>query len=329
MRCLSQGFFRAQVVVLLASIVFGPASELRGEGRAEVDPEVIGELIAKLDDGRYAVRESSKERLLEIGRPAIPGLLRASKSASPEQRIRAVELLATIRFSVIKREFTAMGKAAEEDLDVEHAMWVIALLLDPELEEQSVNDQLDLMAAAVRKRIGVEIEPKALPPAEVVMALTGVLKEEFGLEGDEKSYDHPDNSSIHRVITRRKGLPIILSEIAVAVARRLELPIVGVPVPGRYMIKYDGAQAPGGKQADLIINPYEGWKITTAEEIARTARFFDPRGDLSASPPRATISRILRNMHNHAVMKRQRALEGSIERCLLLLVPAEQRVPLP
>jgi regulator of sirC expression with transglutaminase-like and TPR domain len=329
MRCLSQGFFRAQVAVLLTGIVFVAVSDLRGEDRAEVDQGVLGELIAKLDDGRYAVREKAKERLLEIGSPAIPGLLRASKNASPERRIRAVELLATIRFSVIKREFTAMGKAAEEDLEVEHAMWVIALLLDPDLEEQSVTGRLDLVAAAVRKRIGAGVEPKTLPPAEAVMALIGVLKEEFGLEGDEKSYDHPDNSSIHRVLTRRKGLPIILSEIAVAVARRLELPIVGVPVPGRYMIKYDGAQAPGGKQSDLIINPYDGWKITTAAEIGRTVRFFDPREDLSASQPRATISRILRNMHNHAAMKRQRDLERSIEQCLLLLVPAEQRVPLP
>ena len=241
MRCLSQGFFRSQVVVLLTGIVFVAGSDLRGEDRVEVDQEIIGALIAKLNHGQYAVRgefEGEAVRNWESSDSRSP--------ASEQKRLRRSSgfgpssCLGTIRFSVIKREFTAMGKAAEEDLEVEHAMWVIALLLDPDLEEQSVTGRLDLVAAAVRKRIGAGVEPKALPPAEVVRALIGVLKEEFGLEGDEKSYDHPDNSSIHRVLTRRRGLPIILSEIAVAVARRLDLPIVGVPVPGRYMIKYDG-----------------------------------------------------------------------------------------
>ena len=48
------------------------------------------------------------------------------------------------------------------------------------------------------------------------------------------------------MIARRKGLPILLSEIAVAVARRLELPVVGLGIPGRYMIKYEGRRAPAG-----------------------------------------------------------------------------------
>ncbi|MEM7268417.1 MAG: transglutaminase family protein, partial [Pseudomonadota bacterium] len=39
---------------------------------------------------------------------------------------------------------------------------------------------------------------------------------------------------IHRVLERKKGLPILLSEIAVAVAGRLDLPIVGLEIPGRY-----------------------------------------------------------------------------------------------
>lgn len=306
----------------LGAVVLMAAASPGAEEARDANEVAIAGMIAALDDEHYAVREQARKDLLKIGPPAVPSLLKATRSDSPERRIRAAKLVATIRFQTISVEFEAMGKKPDDELDVEHTMWVIALLLDPDLEEKSVTESLDRMAAAVRKELGPKADPKSMPPAEVMAALTGVLKEEIGLQGDEITYVNPENSSIHRVIARKKGLPILLSEIAVAVARRLDLPVVGLPIPGRYMIKYDGARAPIGEdRSDIIVNPYEGWRVTTPAELARTVLGFDPRTDLLASPPRATISRMLRNMHSHALLQRKAELAGSILHCLELLVP--------
>lgn len=316
----------ARLIVLWTGVVLGVVpTAVRCEA---VSSEIIQALVSELGDEKFAVREKAKKRLLEIGRPAIPLLRKVDKSDSPEQRLSAAKLVATIQSGVIIREFAVMGKAGDAELDVEHAMWVIALLLDPDLKKTTMTDTLDRMAAKVRERAGKEGELKTLPPAQVVRALTTAMKDEFGLKGDSVTYYRPENSSIHRVLVRKKGLPILLSEIAVAVARRLDLPIVGIPVPGRYMIKYDGAQAPGGKQADIIINPFENWKVTSVAELAQSIRLFNPRDDLAASPPRATIERMLRNMQNHAQMTRQSDLEATIGECLTLINPSEFGVPL-
>ncbi|MHB1138547.1 MAG: transglutaminase family protein [Microthrixaceae bacterium] len=62
-----------------------------------------------------------------------------------------------------------------------------------------------------------------------------------GLEGDRLDYYAPDNSLLDRVLERRRGIPITLSVIAIEVARRLEVPLVGVGMPGHFLVG-DGAR---------------------------------------------------------------------------------------
>jgi len=276
----------------------------------------IQALIESLDDESFAVWNEADERLLGFGKAALPALLQASRSDSPEKRVRSVKLIRRIRDGIIRAEFERMGKLADADLEVEHAMWAIALLLDPELEKKVVTKALDEIAAAVRKKLGEGAEPKDRPPARAMAALIAVLKNQYGLTGDMITYQHPDNSSVHRVIARRKGLPILLSEIAVAVSRRLELPVVGLGIPGRYMIKYDGRKAPGGEpEKDIIINPFEGWRETSVRELSMTVPGFDADEHLLESPARLTILRIMRNMENHAMVKGRQELVRLILDC--------------
>jgi len=292
-----------------------------GESAPAVPDELIEQRVAELDDERFAVRERAKAALLEIGKPAVDSLLKAAKSDSPERRIRARELVEAIRFRSLSGRFQALGDQAEEDLDVEHGMWVVALILDPDLEKKTITARLDAMAAAIRKEIG-NAKPASLPPAKFMEIFTGVLKEDFGLRGDEATYHHPDNSSVHRVMERKKGLPILLSEIAVAVGRRLEVPIVGLGIPGRYMFKYDGAQAPEGQiKEDIIVDPFGGWVEVSPAQLAQAIAGFDPRTDLLPSPRRVTLVRMLNNLRSDAFEQRQFRLAEAVGAYQLLLNP--------
>ncbi|MFP6648043.1 MAG: transglutaminase family protein, partial [Pirellulaceae bacterium] len=98
-------------------------------------------------------------------------------------------------------------------------------------------------------------------------------------------------------LSKKKGLPILLSHIAVSVAERLKVPIVGIPLAGRYMIKYDGARAPAGSPADdIIIDPFGDWQILTQERVRELVPSFDPESDLMPSSRHEVISRMLRNL---------------------------------
>jgi len=57
----------------------------------------------------------------------------------------------------------------------------------------------------------------AVAQAFACRQLLGVAQ---GFAGDRKHYDHPDNSMLDVVLTRRRGLPILLSVVYVEVARR-------------------------------------------------------------------------------------------------------------
>ncbi len=314
-------------VLCLALTALGTAGGLAEKPGATAEPaasrELIEEMIAALADERFAVREQAKVDLLKIGRPAMRQLMDAAKSDSPEQRFRAAEIVDALRYRLLSAEFEALGKLDDDQIEVEHGMWLIAKILDPDLTKESVSAKLDQMAEAVRKAVGAK-KPAALPPAEIMATLTGVLRIEFGLTGDEVTYQHPDNSSVHRVIERKRGLPILLSEIGVAVARRLEVPVVGLAIPGRYMIKYEGSRAPEGeKQADIIVNPFEGWKATNPAELSRRIRGFDPRVHLMPSSTRATLVRMLNNMHAHSLVQRQHRQAEAIRSFRLLLIEDE------
>jgi regulator of sirC expression with transglutaminase-like and TPR domain len=176
-------------------------------------------------------------------------------------------------------------------------MWLIARILNPEVKKQDLSRQLDALADRVRKQLGKGVEPANADPQVVVAALRQVLNVEQGFTGNMEDYNHPDNSSLERVLATKKGLPILLSHVAIAASRRLGVPIVGVPASGRYIIKYDGSQAPAGfAKDDIYLNPFEDFKILTREDRARAFPIHDPDTMVPPDTAREALTRMLRNL---------------------------------
>lgn len=59
----------------------------------------------------------------------------------------------------------------------------------------------------------------------------------LGLRGDTERYHDPDNSFLHRVLERRRGIPITLSVLTMEVGRRAGLAIQGVGMPGHFLVR--------------------------------------------------------------------------------------------
>ena len=146
--------------------------------------------------------------------------------------------------------------------------------------------------------------PQSADPHEVVEALRQVLFVEEEFTGEIQDYTNPLNSSIEHVLATRKGLPILLSHVVVAVSQRLRLPVVGLAIPGRYMVKYDGVYGPVDYTGeDIIIDPFEGGKVLTLERLQQAVvemgYGFDPIEYLKPCTHRAALARMLTNLVNH------------------------------
>jgi regulator of sirC expression with transglutaminase-like and TPR domain len=86
-----------------------------------------------------------------------------------------------------------------------------------------------------------------------------VLSERHGFTGDTRDYGDPRNSMLDSVLERRTGLPITLSVVWIAVARRAGFRLDGVGLPGHFVVGHFRADPP------LLIDPFGGGALLDVE----------------------------------------------------------------
>jgi regulator of sirC expression with transglutaminase-like and TPR domain len=190
---------------------------------------------------------------------------------------------------------------SDDKLDDELGLVYIAQILNPQVKKEAVARQLDEIAAKVRmqltEKLGKDFKAANIDPQMGVAALQKVIFEDLKFTGNKDDYDNPDNCSLERVLVTRKGLPLTLSRIVVLVARRVEIPIVGIPASGRYIVKYDGQQAPKGfAKDDIYFHPFEDGKILSREDRQMLFPGHDPDVMVAPDNNRAMLTRALRNL---------------------------------
>jgi regulator of sirC expression with transglutaminase-like and TPR domain len=116
------------------------------------------------------------------------------------------------------------------------------------IDDAEVRAQLDELG----EEVAFERSFRRASPAAGVDALRAVLGLRHGFCGDRRRYDHPNNSMLDVVLERRRGLPIALSVVYLAVARRAGIPLRGVGLPGHFVVGEFGAGAP------VLLDPFEG-----------------------------------------------------------------------
>lgn len=253
----------------------------------------IKQYVRDLDSEDFAVRERASHRLRQIDERVVPYLEAAERSASPEVRMRASSLLKLMRVDPLE----AFCAQRDEQLDVEQGLVFIAQILNPQVKPADIKRQLDEIAAKVRAKLGKDYLPAKTDPQVAVNALRTVLFDELKFNGNKDDYNNPDNCSIARILETKKGKPITLSRFVILIAKRLEIPIVGIPASGRYLVKYDGQQAPAGfPKNDIYFHPFEGGQILTRED--RQMHYPDHDPDVMVPPDtnRAVLERTLRNL---------------------------------
>jgi regulator of sirC expression with transglutaminase-like and TPR domain len=138
----------------------------------------------------------------------------------------------------------------------------LALALAAELRETDRDGAL-----ARLDRLGQELAVLASgDPATEAIACAELLGGLHGLAGDREEYDHPRNSMLDVVLERGRGLPIALSVVYVAAARRAGIALGGVGLPGHFVVAHFGASPP------LVLDPFGGGTLVEVQAPARLVR---------------------------------------------------------
>lgn len=255
--------------------------------------------IADLDADSFAKRDRATKELQRTGAKAFDALAAATRSGSPEVRQRAAFILRDAHWRLIHGDFAEFAARPEERMDVEYGMWLIARIVEPHVRFADIRDQLDQIADRVRARLPADTPPRKVDPQKAMETLRDVLVDEWKFQGDVTDYRNPLNSSLAAALRRKRGLPITLSHLAIAVGRRVGWPLEGVATPGRYLVKYDSLRAPDGTATeDIVFDPFAG-KLLSMDELRLMFPGIAP--DLLVEPaiPRQSLIRMLNNLETH------------------------------
>jgi regulator of sirC expression with transglutaminase-like and TPR domain len=145
--------------------------------------------------------------------------------------------------------------ASLADLPLDRALAQLAVAERPgSTTEDAILGELDHLARGVTLRQGA-------PVVEHVARLNHRLFVELGFTGDDTDYDAPRNSLIDVVLSRRKGLPILLSCVMIEVGRRLGVAIEPVGFPQHFLV------APADAQPRFYVDAFNGGRILRDDQL--------------------------------------------------------------
>lgn len=144
--------------------------------------------------------------------------------------------------------------ASDTDLPLLEAAASVAQDQEPQLDVEAFLDEVELLGRAVRKRLPVDA-----PSLYQLHSLNQYFFRELGFSGNLNNYYEPENSHLHQVLRRRRGIPITLALLYMELAQHMGLKAQGVSFPGHFLVKVSLTR--GEKRGDVVMDPFSGLSL--------------------------------------------------------------------
>ena len=200
-------------------------------------------------------------------------------------------------------ELSAIGLLDDADIDLVEAGIAVSLADRPKANSQKLRRLVSGWAITLQRD---------LAPATGkgrALRIAGLIAGDAGLTGDMTDYDNPLNADLVAVVERQRGLPIALSILYVALARRVGWRADALALPGHVLVEIQG----GGEPA--LVDPFEqGVTVSPARaaDIARHGGGLPIGGRFPVMSNRDMLVRMVSNQASRAM------LNGDASRALVL-----------
>jgi regulator of sirC expression with transglutaminase-like and TPR domain len=204
----------------------------------------------------------------------------------------------------------------DEQIDLAKAALYIAQEEYPDLDVDAYMNALDVMAAEVEERLPVERYP-----LRIIQSLNKYLYDDLGYKGNTSDYYDPRNSYLNEVIDRHTGIPITLSLVYLEIARRLDFPMVGIGMPGHFLIR------PEFEDTGIFVDAFNQGEILFEQDCEqRLAQIYGhpvPLQPMFLQPvsPRQLLVRMLTNLKFIYLNRKDLARALAVVEYILLLLP--------
>jgi regulator of sirC expression with transglutaminase-like and TPR domain len=246
-------------------------------------------LLTLLADEDPSIFHTVRDRILAQGPTATDWLRPHTLSRDPALRRRTQDIVVHFDRMEADNRFLAFCLQQGQDCDLEQGAWLLAQTRFPDINVEGYKAMLDSYASDLLERVDLFGTPH-----QIISKLNDYLFGELGYVGNEENYYDPDNSFLNRVIDRRTGNPINLCLLFMLVARRLNLPVTGIGLPGHFICRYQTSSV------EIYIDPFSRGKLMKKVDCINylLQANYSVRDDyLAPVKPRRMLLRICKNLH--------------------------------
>jgi serine protease Do len=295
--------------------------------RQLADPSLPADFVKRINQSvdKLAGPASPSAELIDALIPnaaASMSVLRERAKRLEEQATQMRQLALAVHQKRVQADLVKALSSKEDDIDLFHAALLIARLDNDELDVDGYRKEIERMARDLKRRLGKQVEDKAK-----LAALNKYLFTDHGFHGSRSDYYNKANSYVNEVLDDREGLPITLSIIYMELARRLGLKVVGVGLPGHFVVKY----IPIKGESQLLDVFDDARPLLEKEARQRIEEFTDRRprnADFAVVDKKAIVIRMLHNLLT--VARDEKDVQGALRYLdtILAIAPdsAQERV---
>jgi regulator of sirC expression with transglutaminase-like and TPR domain len=246
-------------------------------------------LVSLLADDDASVFQAVRGKILTCGPEAAEWLRPYMLSRDPVLRRHVVDIVEHFDRQLADNQFLSFCLKHGEEFDIEAGAWRLARTAYPAINSEAYQALLDSYAADLREKIDL-----TAGGTHILTTINKFLFKTLGFSGNEANYYEPDNSYLNRVLDRRTGNPINLTLVYMLIARRLQLPMAGIGMPGHFICRYQSSSD------EIYIDAFNrGQLLTKADCIQFLQRGNHSLSDDFLSPvsARRLFMRICSNLH--------------------------------
>jgi len=205
---------------------------------------------------------------------------------------------------------------SDESINLAKASLYCAQAEYPELEATKYLQKLDHIAEDIAVKL-----PANRYPLQIIKTINNHLYNHLEFSGNSQDYYNPKNSFLNDVIDLQTGIPLTLSIIYLEIAKRLDFPMLGIGMPGHFIIR------PDFNDAGIFVDAFNQGEILFKEDCERKLQNLyqqpvkiEPRF-LAPVSNKQILARMLTNLKQIFLHRRQNTKVLAIISGLLILYP--------
>ncbi len=223
-------------------------------------------LISLLDEPNEDIFQAIRDRIFARGKEAVPLLESVWENAfDPLIQHRIEDLIHRIQFAQLKKDLGHWSEYQHHDLM--QGTILVSKFQYPDLDESAVIKKV----GQISQDVWLELNPN-LTGLEKVKVFNHVLFDVHKLSGNVTNIQAAENLYINNLLDSKKGSPLSLGVLYIAIAQSLKIPIYGVDLPRHFILAYtddivvNPDDAPVGDVL-FYINPFNKGAVFTKNEI--------------------------------------------------------------